>query len=346
MVLCVAAVGCAQAQEAASGFELRTNVTAAAMLSDELTQGPRYGAPTAAAGRAMLYPTWKLGGAWTVSGAVQVHTRPYFREQFMTQGSGIRADVLQAHLTYSRIGRDRSLAVRAGQLSSAFGSFLLRYDDMDNPLTTMPLTYGYNYKGVTNYGLAGAQIDVTFRKLDARAQFVNSSPANRRSIFDSDQYGNWAGGVGYTVVQGLRFGTSAYYGPYLHRQYRYFLPGEANPSRLRASAIGVDAQWTRGHWSSQGEWQHFNRPYRVMPAFVQEGGYAETRRVLHPRWYLAARAGYLRSSVGGTEKGYEAAVGFRPNSNQLLKVGYHTGKAGTLTVQFVTTLRLLSFARD
>jgi hypothetical protein len=340
-------------QEASSGFELRTTLTAAGIVSDQLTQPPRSGSAGTAGFRAMLYPTWKLSQNWAVSGTVQVHTRPFFNEQFSTQGRGIRGDILQAHLSYSRFGNNKSIVVRAGQLSSAFGAFLTRYDDADNPLPDMPLAYGYYYKSVSTYGLAGAEVDVTFRKLDARVQFVNSSAANRRSVFDSDQYGNWAGGIGYTVVQGFRVGTSAYYGPYLHREFVYYRPGEAKPGELRASAFGIDTQWARGYWSTHGEWQWFKRPYRAMPTFTQTGGYAEARRVLHPRWYLAGRINSLQASVGADITSYETAVGFRPGAHQLIKAGYqvrNTGPgasfSGTFVVQFITQLRALSLSRD
>jgi hypothetical protein len=297
----------------------------------------------------MLYPTWKLNERWSFSGAVQVHSRPYFFEQLTTQGYGVRADVLQAHLSYSRIWTDRSVVVRVGQLSSAFGSFLLRYDDAANPLIDMPATYGYYYKGITSYGLAGAQVDATYKKLDARAQFVNSSPSNRRSLLDNDQYGNWAGGLGLTIVQGLRVGASAYYGPYLHREHRYYLPGEAKPRDLPAAAHGLDVQWSRGHWTAQGELQSFRKPYRAMPTFTQQAGYGEIRRVLHPQWYVASRIGYVRSNVSAVEKTIETAVGFRPNAHQLIKAGYQIvngpktpGTLGnTFAIQMVTTFRAL-----
>jgi hypothetical protein len=282
-----------------------------------------------------------------------VHTRPFFAEQFTTIGRGLRADVLQAHLSYSRFWDNKSVVVRAGQLSSAFGAFLLRYDDAANPLSGMPLSYGYYSKGITTYGLAGAQIDVTLGKIDARAQFVNSSPANRRSLLDADQYGNWAGGAGYTIVQGLRVGASAYRGPYLHRQYAWYRPGEAKPRDLPASAVGIDAQWARGHWSSHAEWQWFHRPYRAVPTLTQEAGYAETRRVLHPRWFAATRAGYLSSSTGSRIKAYSFAIGFRPNSRQIVKIGYDmerrtpgAGAPGSIVIQLVTSFRPVSIARD
>src|SRR5258708_36758566 len=118
----------------------------------------------------------------------------------------MRADVLQAQLRYSRFWQKRSLVVRLGQMSSAFGSFLLRYDDAANPLIGLPQAYGYYYKGVTSLGLAGAQVDVVGDRFDARAQYTNSSPANRRSVFDSDPSGNWTAGGGLTLRPGLRHG--------------------------------------------------------------------------------------------------------------------------------------------
>ncbi|MGI8744470.1 MAG: hypothetical protein ACR2NN_18230 [Bryobacteraceae bacterium] len=348
--VCTLAAACAQ--EAVSGFELRATATTEAAYSRELTAWPRDGAPVIAGFRSIFYPTWKLSKHWTISGAVEVHSRPYSYSEFGTQGYGVKADILQAHLSYSRFWNNRSLVVRVGQLSSAFGSFLLRYDDNDNPLIGMPLSYGYYYQPVTIYGLAGAQVDATAGKLDVRAQFVNSSPANRRSIFDRDQYGNWAGGAGYTIRQGLRVGVSAYRGPYLDRHYEYYNPGEARPRDLPATAYGLDVQWGRGPWTVYGEYQRFQMTYHAIPTYKESVAYVEARRVLHPRWYVATRAGY--SHDYDTTREYETIVGFRPNRRQLLKIGYDIRQSpdtpGTLgnhlAVQLVTVFRPISIARD
>ena len=253
--------------------------------------------------------------------------------------------ILQASLNYSRVSNKGSLLVRAGQLSSAFGSFPLRYDDADNALVDQPIQYGY-YGLVTSLGLVSAQMDATRSKWDGRVQFANSSPANPRSIFAPDQYGNWAGGGGYTIRQGLRVGASGYRGPFLARDFKYFFPGEANPSTLPAHALGADIEWARGHWNMYGEFQRFVMPYRAIPTFRQDAAYAEVKRSLGPRWYLATRAGYSSSSASGNVERYEVTTGFRPDTLQLLKVGYElqhssTGKipyANTLMVQLVTTL--------
>ncbi len=177
-------------------------------------------------------------------------------------------------------------------------------------------------------------------------QFANSSPANPRSLFARDQYGNWAGGAGYTVRQGLRLDVSAYRGPYLDRKYQYYFPGEVNPNKLSATAVGLDGNWTHGHTTVQGELQKFVMPYTVIPTFRETAGYGELKQVLSPRWYLAFRGGYSSSNAAGKTETTEAAAGFRPNRLQLIKVEYEAKLYGSgdqevdnrLAIQYVTTL--------
>jgi len=342
-VLLLLGISAASGQEASSGFE----------LSSTLSGGLFHREDRSSAGfRTMLYPTFKLSEHWAVSGALQVHSRPYYYEELTTQGYGVKGDVLQAHLSYSRFWGSKSVVVRAGQLSSAFGSYLLRYDDAMNPLIDIPLTYGYYYKGVSSLGLAGAQVDLTSGKFDGRVQFANSSPANRRSVFDREQYGSWTAGAGWTIKQGLRVGVSGYRGPYLHREYKFYHPGDGRPRDLQGTAQGIDLQWGRGGWNVHAEWQRFRMDYIATPNFFNKYGYGEVRRVLHPRVYVAARIGFLRSTAAPNRDCYEFAVGFRPNRHQLIKVGYEvlqgrflTGTQGnTLAIQLVTTLPSFSWA--
>jgi hypothetical protein len=344
--------GCALfAQEAGEGIDLSATVTGQAVYSHTLTEAPRDGAPAAAGFRSLLYPTWKMGDHWDFTGAVEVISRPFDYESFDTQGYGLKVEILQANLSYSRVSKKGSVVVRAGQMTSAFGAFLLRYDDAVNPLVGMPMGYGYYYDPVGVAGLMGAQVDVTRGKWDARAQLVNSSPVNPRSILQKDQYANWAGGAGYTISQGFRVGVSTYRGPYLDRQLPFFLPGESNPKDLPATALGADAQWARGHWNLYGEWEHFEMNYHAMPTYRQNGAYVEAKRVLSPRWYVAGRTGFLHTSYRGGGETYEVAAGYRPDSHQLIKVGYVVERergSGTIdrtfAVQLVTMLHPLSLA--
>jgi hypothetical protein len=344
----------ALAQEAASGVELSGTVSVEAVDSHQLAQAPRDGSNVDGGFRAVLYPVWKISEHWSISGAVQLYSRPYFYDQFSTQGHGVKGDILQANLSYSQFFHRGSVVIRAGELSSAFGAFLLRYDDAVNPLIDIPLSYGYYYEGVSTLALAGVQADVSLGKFDARAQFVNSSAFNPRSIFARDQYGNWAGGAGYTIRQGFRVGGSTYRGPYLDRQFPFYFPGESPPNQLPATAVGIDASYGQGPWNLYGEWQRFQLDYHVIPNYIQQAGYVEARRTLHPRLYLAARAGYLRSSAGSPYQVYEVAAGYRPSRFELVKLGYEVERspeikgasANTLALQFVTTFGPLSASRN
>ena len=90
------------AQEADSGFELRTTLSAVSSYSQELSLPPRDGSDVTGGFRAMLYPTWKLNSHWTISGAFQFQSRPYFEEDFSTQGYGVKGDLMQLNLGYAR----------------------------------------------------------------------------------------------------------------------------------------------------------------------------------------------------------------------------------------------------
>jgi len=333
------------AQEAESGIDLRATLSGQVVTSNGLMQPPRSGTPGSAGFRGILYPTLKFSDHWFVSGALQLATRPYWYEEFSSDNTGAKGAVLQAALNYSRVADKGSILVRAGQLPTAFGAFLLRYDDSDNPLVDHPLEYGYYYAPVSWLGVAGIEADVTRGKWDARAQFANSSPANPRSIFAGDQYGNWSGGAGYTIRQGFRVGIETYRGPFLDRKYKYYFPGEAAPNTLPARAIGLDVSWAHRHTTMQGEVQRFGFPYKVIPSFREWAAYAEMKQVVAPRWYIAGRLG-LTQSNGMAARNFETAAGFRPNRFQLLKIDYETKYQNigslkienTFAVQLVTTL--------
>jgi hypothetical protein len=340
------------AQEAESGIAVGGTVSGLAAYSHQLSQEPRGGSPVAGGFRAILYPTWKIDRNWSVSAAVDVNSSPYFYEDFTKPGYSVESYIIRAHLTYSRIRENRSLVVRVGELTSAFGSFLLRYDDAVNPLIDMPPSYGYYGRGVTSKGMPGAQVDATLGKFDARVQLTNSSPANPRSPLDGDQYANWAGGAGYTISQGFRVGVSAYRGPYLDRGSEFFHPGESPPRELPATAYGFDMKWGRGPWNVYGEVQRFQFTYHAMPTFAETVGYGEVRRTFGPRWYAAARISAVHYNRIPSRRVYETAIGYRPNRRQLIKVGYEAEEgpsirgslSNTFAIQLVTTLPEFSLA--
>ncbi len=340
-----------QQAESETGFGLTGTFSAMTAASTEFEEAPRSGSLEDAGFRLMLYPTWKLSRHWTFYGAWQLVSRPYYYSEFETQGHGIQGNIAQGYLNYSQVWDDASVQVRAGELSSAFGAFPLHYDDRDNWMVDVPMQYGYYGAVATLSALAGAEVDATWKKLDARIQFVNSSPVNPRSIFATEQYGNWAGGAGVTLMQGLRVGASGYRGPYLDRQSPYYDPVDGRPRNLPATAVGVDAEWGHGHWNVRGELQKFLLTYGPLPAFHERTGYVEAERSLSPRWYVAARFGSLRADYLGDVEEIEAVAGYRPGAGQIIKLSYETAHSDyvnypnrTLALQFVTAIHPLAFA--
>jgi hypothetical protein len=335
----------AAAQEATEGLELRGSFTAQSITSNQLSQKPQSGSPLVLGGKAVAYPTIKFSEHWFIIGAGQLNTRPFYYDQLATRGYGVKGYILQATLNYCRVSGHGSFAVRAGQMPSAFGSFLLRYDDTENPLVDVPLPYGYYYAPVSLLGVAGGQVDASRGRFDGRVQFANSSPANPRSIFAHDQYGNWAGGAGYTPRQGFRIGVSGFRGPYLDHKSAYYYPGELSPSKLPADAFGMDGNWAHGHTSAYVELQKFRMRYTLFPDFHESVAYGEFRQVLAPRWFVAGRYGYSTNSTGEQLHSIETGLAYRPNRYQLVKIAYEereyaSGRHSpdhTLGAQFITT---------
>lgn len=338
-------------QDAEAGIDIRATISGEGIYAHQLTESPRNGTALDGAFRAVVYPLIKLNDHWSVAGAVQFNSTPYFTEDFSQPGHAVTTQILRAYLGYTRSWNTFAVNVRAGQLGSAMGEFNLRYDDAVNPLIDMPILYGY-YGKISPMGVAGVETDVTVGNWDARAQFVNSSMMNPRSVFDRDQYGNWVGGAGYTILQGLRIGAAAGRGPYLDRQWPFFYPGEANPNRLPGSSAAADVEFARGHWNVEGEWNWMLMAYHEIPFTRREGAYVEVKRGLAPRWYAALRVGY-QTTNGVTAEAYEMAAGFRPDTHQLIKLGYEIqqneqpGQVNrSIMVQLVTTIHPLSRAWD
>jgi hypothetical protein len=298
-----------------------------------------------AGSRSVAYPTIKFNEHWFLTGALQLVTRPYYYEDLSTTGYGAKGSVLQATLNYSRVSQKGSILLRAGQMPTAFGSFLLRYDDNDNALVDHPVAYGYYYSAVSILG-GPARSRCDAGKIIGRIQFANSSPANPRSISHTINMGTGQRRRlhGSPGSAGRR---SGYRGPYLDRKYAYYFPGEVNPGKLPAHAIGLDGNWAHGHTTAFVEVQRFVMPYTVIPDFRESAGYAEMRQVLAPRWFVAGRYSLASTNATGRTNAFETAAGYRPDRFQLLKVGYEFKHSSlnsqqddhVLGIQFITTFQ-------
>jgi len=324
--------GTLAAQDANYGFSVPLTLSGGAMYTHRLQSGEPENLPGTAGFRVTAYPTLKLGSHWFAYAAVQLRLAPYFYYDAYEADHEFYSDVLQVFLGYSfRVG-DASVVVKAGRLSSAFGSFPLRYDDAENPLLDQPLPYvtqlplsasqlpcgaggfaGGGYRAglstcaatagqqdgltpVTLYGLYGVEADYSAHRLDGRIQVTSGSPANAQKVAQAGQYAQWTLGGGYTIRQGFRVGVSGFRGPYLNEVLAPLLPLGTTPRDFPASGVGVDVQWARGRWSATGEWQRFGFD---IPNFTRSPrlttGYGEVKSVLTPRFYLAGRVGWLKS---------------------------------------------------
>jgi hypothetical protein len=343
-ILLAALTACASrtvAQESSTGVELRATITGLFGASNELTEAPRSGAPVVGGFRTIFYPTWTISDRWFVSGAGQFSTRPFYYQDFSLAGYGAKGNILQVCLNYARIWDKASFVFRAGEMPTAFGLFPLHYDDTDNPLVDLPIEYGYYHAPVSIYAVTAAQIDLTKGKWDSRVQFANSSPANPQTPTAEDQYGNWVTGLGYTIKQGFHVGLSGYRGPYLDRHYDSSA-SEYNHklSRYPATGLGVEVNWAHRHTNLEGEVQQFVMPNPSGPEIHESVGYGEVKQVLDARWYIAARAGYTSNHTAENAERVEAAVGFRPNRVQLVKISFETEHYGSGNQQFENILAI------
>ena len=331
------------AQDTNFGFSVPMTVSAGGMYTERLQyEGPA--SPITGGFRAMFCPTLKLGSHWFAYSAVQVRLAPYFYYDAYDGDHEFYNNVIQAYLGCSFRAGQTSVVLKAGRLTSALGSFPLRYDDVNNPLLDQPLQYisqlsltanqlpcgvkdltsqeyGAVWFGcggvpgwqngltpVTLYGLTGVEADISGYGFDGRLQATSGSPASPQGIRYADQYAQWTAGTGYTIFQGSRVGVSGFRGPYLDRALANLLPIGTTVRDFPASAVGADVQWARGHWSISGELQRF---WYDLPNFVQSpsvtAGYGEVKSVLTPRFYLAGRVGWMKPGRVADNQGVSAA---------------------------------------
>ena len=338
-ILLACAAFAAAAQESEYGFTLPVTLSAGTSTS-----------PITAGARLMLYPTLKLGSHWFVYGALEERRTPYF---YSDTGHGFDFQVVQAFVGYSIRGHNKALVIKAGELTTAFGSYPLRYDDAQNPLIDLPFTYSaqlpmhYRVYGwpvvetftpVSLYGIPAVEADVSAGRFDARAQLSGGSPSYPEGWSGVREYRQWAAGAGVTIRQGFRLGASAFRGPYLDADA---VP--TSPRNFPATGIGADLQYATGRWSVNAEWQQFRFDLPGWPVTFSSA-YAEAKRIVTPRFYVAARVERLKVMPQLT--GIETTMGVWLGRHQLLKGGYEWSEGSprhnTLGLQFVYSFQVIN----
>jgi hypothetical protein len=383
------------------GFSLPVTIGAGAMYTGRVQFEDPGSTPVTGGFQVTLYPTLTLGRHWFLYAAEQFRLSPYYYYDAYDPDHEWYVSTLQAYVGYQIRGEKTSVVFKAGQLSSAFGAFPLHYDDIDNPLLDQPLSYiqtltvrndqlpcgvkdllaqGYGFVwngcggqtgpagGLTPirlYGLPGFEAEISSHLADARVQVTAASPANPLGVSHAAQYAQWVAGAGYTIRQGLRVGISGFRGPYLAPELAPLLPAGTSLRSFPASGLGLELQWAYGHWNVSGEWQRLQYDY---PGFTQAPSvistYAEAKRVLTPRLYVAARVGWLKPGGAADFTGvstnqfapsigsYELAGGWWLNRHQLLKASYEwlrienfpSTQTNAYGFQFVTTFHAVDQA--
>jgi hypothetical protein len=333
----------------------------------------------AAGVRLLAAPTLKLNEHWFLHATFSANTEPFYPyEAYHVNRARVQGHLIQGYAGYTLAGDRKNLTIKAGKLATAFGALASRYSDLQNPLVdapqpygsylllrpnsipcsnydlehqqqvhpnvsayhcTRPESYSYGILPVTPYGLTGAEVSVNFGKVDARIQLTNSSPSNPQSVFSKSQAAQWAGGGGVTLWRGLRVGASGFRGPWLDRDTDAYIGLNRGWRAFHSSGVGVDAQFSQGRWSVNGEWMRLRYEY---PDFAQQPrvtyAYVEAKAIVSARFFLAARVGsqaHGQVQYGGTgghpaehshhasfqpnKQAFEAGAGYRPHRELLVK---------------------------
>jgi hypothetical protein len=355
-------------QEANSGFSVPVTITGEARASNGTD-----GLNTKDWGfRAVAAPAFRFGSHWFAYAALDAHSSAYFPYEFGVDNDRlVRTELMQAFAGYTTQISRASILLKAGQMNTAFGLYPVEYDDAKTPLIDPPLAYAtnlpvrpdqlpcgvndilrqdydadltyhcggaqserYGLTAATLYGLPAFEAEISLARFDGRVQITNSSPVNPHGLFSDSQYLQWSAGGGYAFRGGLHIGVSGFRGAYLDNNVRPWLPAGKLPRDYLATGIGIDARWSRGVWSAEGEWLHSSFE---LPGFVrgpsETAAYAELKRIISPRLFAAARvnsnfSGSMQDVSGVTathaispQQMYELTIGYRLNRQQLLKVG-------------------------
>ncbi len=233
--------------------------------------------------------------------------------------------VNQAYIRYS-FKAPWVLNIQVGKFGTPFGEFISRNYPNQNPLIGPPLIYYYrtaisasrvlqnpadllyyryrvripqiyaygNEAGwlpLVNYAYpTGVMVFGNTKRFDYRFSAVNSSISNPLNLNQSGQRAQWIAGGGWTIIPGLRLGTSLTEGPYLNGSVNSQLPAGTSLRDYTQKALDFDFQYTLHHFEIYGEllFTNFKVP-NISQRLGSTGYYVELKYTWAPRFYTALR---------------------------------------------------------
>lgn len=265
-----------------------------------------------------------LAGAW----------RPFERLAFVGEVRSEDFDMATPFAAYVRVRpwTGRRFDIQVGRIPPVFGAFGRRAYGADNPFIGYPLAYQYltslrpdavpvtaqdllrmrgrgwrsNFPVGSQEPGPGVPLLTAFRwdtgvqarlgagPVEFAAAITNGTLSNPR-VSDDNSGKQLSGRVAVTPVIGLVLGASAARGAWLSRQ--------VSADNFHQVAVGLDAEYSRGHWIVRGEsiWSRWALPYAAATSNGRHvrawGAWAEARYRLTPRVFLAGRADHLGFST-------------------------------------------------
>ena len=214
------------------------------------------------------------------------------------------------------------LNIQVGKFGTPFGGFITRNYPSQNPLIGPPLIYSYRtaisashvpqdpkdllsyrYRArvpqiyaygwlpLVNYAYpTGIMVYGNPKRFDYRFAVVNSSVSNPLNLDQPGQRAQWIAGGGWTIVPGLRLGTSLAEGPYLNGSVSSQLPVGTSLCDYTQRALDFDLEYTLHHLEMYGEllFTNFKVP-NINQRLGATGYYMELKYTWAPRFYTALR---------------------------------------------------------
>jgi hypothetical protein len=266
--------------------------------------------------------------------------RPSARLAFVTELRSENTERMIPYALYVRMRpwKDRAFDIQAGRIPTVFGAFARRSYGADNPLIGYPLAYQYltslrpdaipstaddllfmrarGWRASFPVGIltagpgvplvsayrwdTGVEAHAAGHGLDVSGAVTTGTLSNPR-VRDDNGGRQLSGRIAVTPTVGLVIGVSGARGAFLTRSLTN-LYSSSGSGDFTQTAVGIDAEYSRGYWIVRGEAirSRWTLPSiaapRIDAPLTADGAFVETRYRFTPRLFAAARVDRLRFS--------------------------------------------------